>query len=207
MCPKWNYMNVFAHFMLQVGNINNYYLSLINSSDKQKSYKHFICLLKKIITNNFILFFTLYNFRKFWTYRHEHFLRFQLALFFYFSDGWADRSDVTEGYEREAHGSLSIRIHSPYVHSFDPYYLSLRPENNSRNPWFREFWESRFNCVLAPIEDETNATDRRPTCTGKQKTIISTLNYPLTSSIMYIVRHCVKYLFCYKVTKYSCTTG
>lgn len=67
---------------------------------------------------------------------------------FCFSDGWADRSDVTKGFEKEAWGSISIRIHSPYVHTFDPYYLSLKPHTNARNPWFNEFWESRFECTL-----------------------------------------------------------
>ncbi|KAG8290472.1 Metabotropic glutamate receptor 1 [Homalodisca vitripennis] len=64
------------------------------------------------------------------------------------SDGWADRSDVADGYEAQAHGSLSIRIHSPYVTSFDHYYLQLNPFNNSRNPWFKEFWQARFNCSI-----------------------------------------------------------
>lgn len=65
-----------------------------------------------------------------------------------FSDGWADRSDVTRGLEKEAHGGISIRIHSPHVKTFDQYYASLKPHNNTRNPWFGEFWEYRFSCSL-----------------------------------------------------------
>lgn len=64
------------------------------------------------------------------------------------SDGWSDRYDVIEGYEIEAVGGISVRIYSPYVTEFDPYYFSLHPDNNTRNPWFREFWEHRFNCTL-----------------------------------------------------------
>lgn len=64
------------------------------------------------------------------------------------SDGWSDRYDVIEGYEVEAVGGISVRIYSPYVTEFDPYYFSLHPDNNTRNPWFREFWEHRFNCTL-----------------------------------------------------------
>lgn len=59
------------------------------------------------------------------------------------SDGWADRPDVVQNYERQALGSISIRIHSPYVKSFDDYYFALNPFTNKRNPWFREFWEVR----------------------------------------------------------------
>lgn len=67
-------------------------------------------------------------------------LNFYLSVDYY-SDGWADRADVVADYERQALGSISIRIHSPYVQEFDKYYFGLNPFKNKRNPWFREFWE------------------------------------------------------------------
>lgn len=73
---------------------------------------------------------------------------FYLQQGFFFSDGWADRSEVVQGFEYEAQGSISIRIHSPYVKAFDNYYLSLKPVTNTRNPWFTEFWQSRFTCKM-----------------------------------------------------------
>ncbi|XP_054272576.1 metabotropic glutamate receptor 1-like [Macrosteles quadrilineatus] len=84
------------------------------------------------------------------------------------SDGWADRSDVADGYEPQAHGSLSIRIHSPYVRSFDNHYFRLNPFNNSRNPWFKEFWQWRFNCSM-PGEGESVNLSRPRTCTGTER--------------------------------------
>ena len=80
------------------------------------------------------------------------------VLFCLNSDGWSDRYDVIEGFEEEAVGGISVRIYSPYVHEFDPYYFSLHPENNTRNPWFREFWEHKFNCILPPIGSSTSIT-------------------------------------------------
>lgn len=77
---------------------------------------------------------------------------FIVKLLFNFSDGWADRDDVTRNYEEQAWGGLSIRIHSPYVESFDKYYWSLKPESNIRNPWFKEFWETKFQCILKSRE-------------------------------------------------------
>ena len=74
------------------------------------------------------------------------------------SDGWSDRYDVIEGFEEEAVGGISVRIYSPYVHEFDPYYFNLHPENNTRNPWFREFWENKFNCILPPIGSSGQTT-------------------------------------------------
>jgi hypothetical protein len=67
------------------------------------------------------------------------------------SDGWSDRYDVIEGFEEEAVGGISVRIYSPYVHEFDNYYFNLNPFNNTRNPWFREFWEHKFGCILPPL--------------------------------------------------------
>ncbi|XP_053699365.1 metabotropic glutamate receptor 1-like [Sabethes cyaneus] len=92
------------------------------------------------------------------------------------SDGWADRADVVQNYERQALGSISIRIHSPYVKSFDNYYFSLNPFSNKRNPWFQEFWETKFNCRL-PVNEATldvglqafAASEAKPVCTGNEK--------------------------------------
>lgn len=64
------------------------------------------------------------------------------------SDGWADRDDVVEDLEGEAWGSLSIRIYSPYINEFDDHYFALNPFNNTRNPWFVEFWQHKFNCIM-----------------------------------------------------------
>ncbi|XP_076047779.1 metabotropic glutamate receptor 1-like isoform X5 [Oratosquilla oratoria] len=80
------------------------------------------------------------------------------------SDGWADRSDVVEGLESAALGGLSIRIQAAYVQAFDPRYFGLRPDNNTRNPWFQEFWQRRFNCSLKG-EDMVEGL---PPCTGEE---------------------------------------
>jgi hypothetical protein len=89
------------------------------------------------------------------------------------SDGWADRSDVTDGYESQARGSMSIRIHSPNVTDFDDYYFGLNPYTNSRNPWFREFWQQRFNCTMRDDYGNRTATHNETTaeigeCTGRE---------------------------------------
>ncbi|XP_048851213.1 glutamate receptor, metabotropic 5a [Brienomyrus brachyistius] len=82
------------------------------------------------------------------------------------SDGWADRYDVTDGYEREAAGGITIKLQSAYVRWFDDYYLALRPHNNQRNPWFPEFWQHRFQCRLAGHPQENQQYNR--TCSDKE---------------------------------------
>uniref|UniRef100_A0A8C9RRV3 Glutamate receptor, metabotropic 5a n=1 Tax=Scleropages formosus TaxID=113540 RepID=A0A8C9RRV3_SCLFO len=82
------------------------------------------------------------------------------------SDGWADRYDVTDGYQKEAAGGITIKLQSAYVKWFDDYYLGLRPENNPRNPWFPEFWQHRFQCRLVGHQQENSQYNR--TCSGKE---------------------------------------
>ncbi|XP_053736161.1 metabotropic glutamate receptor 1 isoform X2 [Synchiropus splendidus] len=64
------------------------------------------------------------------------------------SDGWADRYEVVEGYEQEAEGGITMKLQSEVVKPFDDYYLKLRLDTNTRNPWFAEFWQYRFQCRL-----------------------------------------------------------
>lgn len=73
------------------------------------------------------------------------------------TDGWADRQDVVEGVEEQAVGSISIRIRSQYLKTFDDYYLNLNPFDHTENPWFREFWEDKFHCKM-PIDRITTTT-------------------------------------------------
>lgn len=80
------------------------------------------------------------------------------------SDGWADRSDVTDGYQREAAGGITIKLKSAYVTWFDDYYLNLKPDANLRNPWFPEFWQHRFQCRLRGHPQESSGYNRTCTC-------------------------------------------
>ncbi|KAM3869232.1 glutamate receptor, metabotropic 5a [Diretmus argenteus] len=82
------------------------------------------------------------------------------------SDGWADRYDVTDGYQREAAGGITIKLKSAYVTWYDDYYLNLRPDDNLRNPWFPEFWQHRFQCRLRGHPQENSKYNR--TCTWRE---------------------------------------
>lgn len=86
-----------------------------------------------------------------------------------FSDGWADRDEVIEGYEPEANGGITIKLQSPEVLAFDDYYLKLRLDTNTRNPWFPEFWQHRFQCRIPghPLENP----NFQKNCTGNSSNI------------------------------------
>ncbi|KAJ8716385.1 hypothetical protein PYW07_003012 [Mythimna separata] len=105
------------------------------------------------------------------------------------SDGWADRRDVVDGVERAAHRALTLRIRSPYLRDFDAHYLALKPHNNSRNPWFQEFWEQKFNCSLsaspaAGVAGAAGAAGARP-CTGSESLAA---NYTQEPKLALVVR-------------------
>ena len=76
------------------------------------------------------------------------------------SDGWNTRQDVVFGHEDAARGSLSIQLSSPAYKPFEKHYLSLDPDNHTINPWFAEFWESKFNCSC-------NSSYNHKQCSGK----------------------------------------
>ncbi|XP_010901775.2 metabotropic glutamate receptor 1 isoform X2 [Esox lucius] len=80
------------------------------------------------------------------------------------SDGWADRDEVVEGYEQEAEGGITMKLQSEEVKSFDDYFLKLRLDTNTRNPWFPEFWQYRFQCRLAGHPQEMKKYKK--VCTG-----------------------------------------
>uniref|UniRef100_A0A8C5KXW8 Glutamate receptor, metabotropic 2 n=1 Tax=Jaculus jaculus TaxID=51337 RepID=A0A8C5KXW8_JACJA len=62
------------------------------------------------------------------------------------SDGWGALESVVAGSEGAAEGAITIELASYPISDFASYFRGLDPWNNSRNPWFREFWEQRFRC-------------------------------------------------------------
>ncbi|KAG9347635.1 hypothetical protein JZ751_005206, partial [Albula glossodonta] len=92
--------------------------------------------------------------------------RSQLVLVSLGSDGWADRDEVVEGYEQEAEGGITMKLQSAEVTSFDDYFLKLRLDTNTRNPWFAEFWQYRFQCRIPghPMEN----TNYKKICSGNE---------------------------------------
>uniref|UniRef100_A0A8C0CR01 Glutamate metabotropic receptor 2 n=1 Tax=Balaenoptera musculus TaxID=9771 RepID=A0A8C0CR01_BALMU len=65
------------------------------------------------------------------------------------SDGWGALESVVAGSEGAAEGAITIELASYPISDFASYFRSLDPWNNSRNPWFREFWEQRFRCSFS----------------------------------------------------------
>ncbi|XP_056645279.1 metabotropic glutamate receptor isoform X2 [Diorhabda sublineata] len=75
------------------------------------------------------------------------------------SDGWGKQQKLVEGVEDVAEGAITVELQSNSIPGFDKYMMSLTPEKNSRNPWFEQYWEDTFGCMLEKnIPLETNHT-------------------------------------------------
>lgn len=74
------------------------------------------------------------------------------------SDGWGRQHKLVEGLEDVAEGALTVDLQSNLVPGFDDYMISLTPSNNLRNPWYGDFWQEIFNCVLPQNLQSTTGT-------------------------------------------------
>ncbi|KAM9311157.1 metabotropic glutamate receptor 3 [Gastrophryne carolinensis] len=93
------------------------------------------------------------------------------------SDGWGAQESIVKSNEHIAFGAITLELASHKVKEFDKYFKSLNPSNNHRNPWFKDFWQQRFQCSLH------NKTDRP--CSKHLN--INSSNYEQESKIMFVV--------------------
>lgn len=63
------------------------------------------------------------------------------------SDSWA--MQVPPEYQSIVPGMLGMLPRILAVEDFEKYYESLDPYNHTTNPWFREYWETVFECSLS----------------------------------------------------------
>lgn len=84
---------------------------------------------------------------------------------------------MVEGYEQEAVGGITMKLQTEEVTSFDNYYLKLRLNTNTRNPWFAEFWQHRFQCRIQGHPQENK--NYRKNCSGETISCVSQHVYRL----------------------------
>lgn len=67
-----------------------------------------------------------------------------------------DNVEVFHLHPEVSQGSMMIRQSSGSVMPFRQYFEHLSLKNNTRNPWFREYWEQIFKCKGAACYSETH---------------------------------------------------
>ncbi|CAL1293064.1 unnamed protein product [Larinioides sclopetarius] len=78
---------------------------------------------------------------------------------------WGAKERIVQGREKMAKGSITISPRRFPIEGFDKYFKSLKPNQNIRNPWFREFWEKQFDCVF---RKDTEDLRKQKLCTGNE---------------------------------------
>lgn len=90
----------------------------------------------------------------------------RISYNFLYSDTWGTDPEVVRALEDVAEGCMTLSFPKPSGTAFREYFTALRPETNSYNPWFREFWEDRFKCTLPRREDSLKILKYHRWCTG-----------------------------------------
>ncbi|KAI8503832.1 Metabotropic glutamate receptor 4 [Branchiostoma belcheri] len=68
---------------------------------------------------------------------------------------------------------------------FDSYFTKLKPENNRRDVWFEEYWESHFHCRFNISSDSGTSTSLRR-CTGEE-TVSTDSGYVQEGKVQFVV--------------------
>lgn len=63
------------------------------------------------------------------------------------SDAWGNVVWLKE-LQHLAHNAITVSPKSVRLKAFEDYFIALRPDTNTRNPWFKEYWQVHFNCSL-----------------------------------------------------------
>ncbi|XP_033118208.1 metabotropic glutamate receptor 3-like [Anneissia japonica] len=75
------------------------------------------------------------------------------------SDGWGTKESIVEsGMVNSAVDAITVRPERFDVEGFNDYFLSLNPLNNSRNKWFKSFWEEQHSCSFDVPGGSNNVT-------------------------------------------------
>ncbi|XP_072241836.1 metabotropic glutamate receptor 3 [Leuresthes tenuis] len=74
--------------------------------------------------------------------------RLNISFIWVASDGWGAQESIVKGNEVTAEGAITLELAANPIPEFNRYFLSLNPVKNHRNPWYKDFWEQRFQCSL-----------------------------------------------------------
>uniref|UniRef100_A0A1A9WYC5 G-protein coupled receptors family 3 profile domain-containing protein n=1 Tax=Glossina brevipalpis TaxID=37001 RepID=A0A1A9WYC5_9MUSC len=99
------------------------------------------------------------------------------------SDGWGKQTRLLDGLEDIAEGSITVELQSEYIEDFDRYMKALTPETNKRNPWFNEYWQATFNCILS---DDLSNNHIMKRC-DKNDRLSEKVGYQQESKIQFVI--------------------
>lgn len=102
------------------------------------------------------------------------------------SDGWGRQMKLLEGLEEQAEGAITVELQSKSIPGFDEYMAELTPAGNSRNPWFGEYWEDTFDCVL-DVNNTRRKTNRTVNLCAPDLKLTGERGYVQESKVQFVV--------------------
>ncbi len=100
------------------------------------------------------------------------------------SDGWGAQESIVKGNEFTADGAITLELAAHPIPEFNRYFQTLTPLNNHRNPWFKDFWEQKFQCSLGGAS-AAGAGTPKPPC--DLELAVDKSNFEPESKIMFVV--------------------
>ncbi|KAG9330649.1 hypothetical protein JZ751_023431, partial [Albula glossodonta] len=107
--------------------------------------------------------------------------RLNASLTWIASDGWGAQESIVKGNENAADGAVTLELAAYPIAEFNHYFQKLSPKNNRRNPWYKDFWEQKFQCMLGGGDSDK---DRAP-C--ESHLAVDESNFEPESKIMFVV--------------------
>ena len=104
-------------------------------------------------------------------------------LRFFGSDSWADNIDAIEDAEEIAVDSITIKLDSDDVASFDTYMSSRTLANSDENPWFEEYYQEIYKCYTS--KTDTKGYSRQ--CPPTLQNVISSPGYQQDPGVKYVM--------------------
>ncbi|KAK3708856.1 hypothetical protein QZH41_016278, partial [Actinostola sp. cb2023] len=82
------------------------------------------------------------------------------------SDFWGSKYNHLVGVEDVADGAITIELKTnrERLKPFYDHFFNLTPNDNTRNPWFREYWQNHFRCRLG----NTSVSGFKTRCYGNE---------------------------------------
>ncbi|KAG9345634.1 hypothetical protein JZ751_008778 [Albula glossodonta] len=99
------------------------------------------------------------------------------------SDGWGAQESIVKSNEIVADGAITLELAAHPVREFNRYFQQLNPNSNSRNPWYKDFWEQKFQCTLHGANGD-KAPHLKPCA---KHLAIDSSNFEPESKIMFVV--------------------
>ncbi|XP_012940321.1 uncharacterized protein LOC101850490 [Aplysia californica] len=104
-------------------------------------------------------------------------------LRFFGSDAWADNQEAIEDAEDYAVDSITIKLDSDDVESFETYMSSKTLANSKENPWFEEYYQEIHQCYTS----KTNTMGYPRQCPLSLQSIIDSRGYQQDPGVVYVM--------------------